>query len=1237
MKKIIRQPQAQHSGFGLRASGLISSPLQFWLMLLLLAFSHRLAAQFECGGAIEPSSFGQPKDGFPCGTNANANVVASEPFYGNNDTWMPIGDTPLQSPPTKTIRLAFHIIQPLVVTDDSDTFKDTWEDRELLREIVRRANEIYNGSLIAEEWRWVCNPSDPVLAAEQELANCDARIRITIEDGGVEQIHFYNNDAMHNSDNDSNLQNFIESQTPAFPVDRYLNVHWVKYGANLSGHALLPNYGNLEANSRIVMYKGRWEGQGHEPGAVLAHEVAHTLGGHHTYIESFGGGHAICDEDHPDFLSDVVGTGTCPHPNAAWATYDPYDEADEFVAGGEVTNNILGGASTNAYKSPMQAGIMHRTLSLSNMRKYVTDCPYSPIPLEITENEVWDFDIRIYNDIIVKSGATLTITCAVRMPKDAKIVVERGAKLIVDGGLITNACENERWQGIEVWGNAGQAHQTFIDPIGAFTGEYITATTAPLSNYENAALTANAPGIVILKNDATLENGPNGTITTQRRGGYFPEYYGGIVVAENAHFVNCKRGVEFMQYAKHLNYSRFKDCTFQNTIPEANFAGISIWDCKRIIVDNCTFDYDAEFPIPSATTYRFGIEAYDARKLLVRNGGDFLRLKEGIKLACSTTTTATIGTNEMNPNVFEETTTGIQSLGRNTLIAENNQFTGTPTLHNGIVLGMAHNQYYVHNNQFTSMKTGVTANSTGVTEISDNNIECNRFDYCKTGILSAGQNDGLQFYDNQFLTTLTDVKVRQILGENGSVQEVQGWVNDLGIPTPFFNFFSLDRPLDRITTASTTDLFWYYYHTDPEYTAVSNNRLVPQCYIGDDCGFSYNYIGIDIEFPGGFSYKGCLNPYVDLEPAPLAPPDTCQSRECYEALREQVTALRSEIDGGNTEGLLSDLSAAPEALSTYQALMAASPYLSDELLAAIANNALMPLGRRSNLLIANAPLSDDLMNIAYAQLSEASYQVLYTIKYYLTLSDRDRLQMRISSENDRREKWLRELLDKYSDTENYSDMESLLNAENTLFALRTLVNAKIDQDDWEAAQSIVNNLPTDTPEEQDYRTVQQINLQRLSDSGAFVLSAEQEAALYSIANAYGHQAPAAQTILTLLTGAQFDWVIDDDDDSGSNKTETQQPRYPKAALCNLKTLKQLTISPNPMNKTASLLLPPFDLGQTATLQIFDVAGNLLQTQTLPTNATTATLEAKNLRNGLYIVALYADGVVLSQGKLIVQH
>ncbi|HQC60332.1 MAG TPA: hypothetical protein PK701_06335, partial [Bacteroidales bacterium] len=95
---------------------------------------------------------------------------------------------------------------------------------------------------------------------------------------------------------------------------------------------------------------------------------------------------------------------------------------------------------------------MHRALALKSVRRYVKNCPYSPIPLEITENETWDFNIKLYTDIIIKQGVTLTITCKVLMPDQAKIIIEPGAKLILDGGTLTNAC-GTMWQGIEVWGN----------------------------------------------------------------------------------------------------------------------------------------------------------------------------------------------------------------------------------------------------------------------------------------------------------------------------------------------------------------------------------------------------------------------------------------------------------------------------------------------------------------------------------------------------------------------------------------------------------------------------------------------------------------------------------------------------------------------------------------------------------------------------------------------------------------
>jgi hypothetical protein len=43
------------------------------------------------------------------------------------------------------------------------------------------------------------------------------------------------------------------------------------------------------------------------------------------------------------------------------------------------------------------------------------------------------------------------------MPAGAKVVVQQGARLIIDEGHFTNLC-GEFWHGIEVWGTSGE-HQ----------------------------------------------------------------------------------------------------------------------------------------------------------------------------------------------------------------------------------------------------------------------------------------------------------------------------------------------------------------------------------------------------------------------------------------------------------------------------------------------------------------------------------------------------------------------------------------------------------------------------------------------------------------------------------------------------------------------------------------------------------------------------------------------------------
>ena len=108
----------------------------------------------------------------------------------------------------------------------------------------------------------------------------------------------------------------------------------------------------------------------------------------------------------------------------------------------------------NYYFSPMQIGKMHRALAIKSARKYVKEDTYTAVPHEIAQNETWNFDIRMYSDIVVKKGAVLTVNGKIFMADQSRIIVKRGASLIVDGGIITSA--GKTWQGIKIEGKENQ-------------------------------------------------------------------------------------------------------------------------------------------------------------------------------------------------------------------------------------------------------------------------------------------------------------------------------------------------------------------------------------------------------------------------------------------------------------------------------------------------------------------------------------------------------------------------------------------------------------------------------------------------------------------------------------------------------------------------------------------------------------------------------------------------------------
>lgn len=907
-----------------------------------------------------------------------------------------------------------------------------------------------------------------------------------------------------------------------------------------------------------------------------------------------------------------------------------------------------------------------------------------PLPTPVIEHEIistnttYNNNVMMYHNLVIQNGATLTIEPAsatatsptLFMATDRTITVEPGGVLRVNNATITDMCNtawggiivkrgaklivitdgthtaeatitgdpDAKWGGIEVWGNTAVEHSSLFS-TGSVPGNIDVLA------YTNALLGPDDPGMVILRGTnakhSRIENGKNHTITTDRRkDGYFGNtYYGGIIYAQNTTFSNCRKAIEMMKYEPQ-NYSHFKKCNFTTDDNTKAFEGITIWGCNGITINECNFDF-ADAPtilMPTTLPFKQGIGAFDAGKLEVINT-TFHFLNRGISIEASNVGGSFGAT--ITDNTFDQNIVGIHSTQYN-LRVEGNQFSFVmppppvvlPIPPMGVFL-TGQSNYGIAQNIFTGLSRGIRTVNTSAISQGSGTIVCNTFEQCTRGISTEQNNTGLHFLDNTFNTTQHDVRVA-----SGTINVFQGVVTPTLDFFPYFNLFTLSRPHHRITTAASgTTPFFYFYHTDPaNYTADVNNRLVPHCYAGETppfagCTNTYNYSAnyVNNTDPNGAT---CIDLNGDGDPGVWPPnPEACKTRECYEAIKAQLAAMEEQKDGGDKQALLDDLYNSPEALETYQKYMTASPYLSDDVLAEVCASALMSPSRRSNILLANAPLSDSLMVVAYNSISPSVYQVLYALKYYIQLSERDRLDMRIGGETSKKEALLGELLQKYSDENDYANLESLLNSENTTYAVRALLGSKMGRGDWEATQSLLDALPTDTPDEQDYKTVQQINLQHLSDP-AFALSEAQYQTLHSIADAYGSQAPGAQALLGILRGEYFDWP---EAEEGEAKTSTTAAAYPQVPLIDLPQGNRLYLSPNPTAQTARVLLPPFVCEGKAQVEVLDMTGRVVQTLPVLPDQTVLSIDVHHLDAGIYIVTLRDNGILLAQSKLAVQH
>lgn len=348
------------------------------------------------------------------------------PRYGNKNHFI------------KTIHVSIHIWQK---EDGSGNIDNTPENIARLKLVTKWMNDRYFSSN-----RERLNPLPyKTEFIEEPMFNLVLDSIYFYQDTTADSSFYYcKNDYQHNVRLDKYLKENYPERTQTLPLHLVRGHYTGAWGYSHKGSILTLSHANgVDMNATD---KADWALAQH-----WSHEIGHGLDLWHTY-DARGAWRQNCKEDYVDFLWDVYDTTAvkpCINRGAACDVC--------LIPVGSENNNLMGGKEAT-FKSALQIGIMHRSTVLENqynkgfaMRDYVTG--YNSSAYSVSKDEVWDFSMKMYQDLIINTGVTLIVKSEIQFVPQAKVVIRKGGKLIIDGGTLTNEkFYNTTWGGVEIRG-----------------------------------------------------------------------------------------------------------------------------------------------------------------------------------------------------------------------------------------------------------------------------------------------------------------------------------------------------------------------------------------------------------------------------------------------------------------------------------------------------------------------------------------------------------------------------------------------------------------------------------------------------------------------------------------------------------------------------------------------------------------------------------------------------------------
>ncbi|MEO1515695.1 MAG: T9SS type A sorting domain-containing protein [Bacteroidota bacterium] len=487
-------------------------------------------------------------------------------------------------------------------------------------------------------------------------------------------------------------------------------------------------------------------------GRLLNHEFGHNMGLPHAFSSFNDCDDMICEEE---CGGPSCSGGDCPEdPDACYPLSAGGDKDLCCYCTRNTGNNFMGYSQEQNAITPCQWEKMISDL-IENPKEYIDLCIPEEADLSISQSTVWDYPRFLNRNVTVETGACLTISCVTMMGEGKRIVVKRGAKLILDGGRITNLCPKTYWEGIYVEGN-GDLAQAPLERIPR-------ANVLPLPNQSG----------VIYGIGGSIEHARTAVSTLRWYDRGNPKLWGGMVVMRGTSFLGNHRGVAFYAYY-FPNNSLFDGARFMGQsgfYQNDSDVGVSIWACEGIGFTDNLF-----------SQLRNGVRGTDY-SVTSMDGNRFDLCYHGVEIYASAPLTAELQMGTRRRNFF---TAGRNNEGTVGLIAESvkgatdlyirdNEFRG-----HGLGATVQGPSYYtIAENEFMSLVGSAASqselNGMLIQNCGDNanNIICNFYDV-DAGLRFADNNRWTRFLGNEFDTEYYDITIDGNGSGRGRVAISQG-------------------------------------------------------------------------------------------------------------------------------------------------------------------------------------------------------------------------------------------------------------------------------------------------------------------------------------------------------------------------------------------------------------------------------------------------------------------------------